>query len=142
MRHLCYHVSNDLQETVFDENQTDFKLSKTVKFKTMSLLKDFIQLQNLYPKDFKVKEPPKEFDINIKYSGKAYGGGQNQLRYDQFQYIKATGQHSYGFWDTTWFAIQYQDHFKEKHTGFAIDRKRDYIEMLEPDKTWVFTSYG
>ena len=56
----------------FDQSEVDFKLSKTLKFKNMNLMKDLIQLKNLYPENFKIKEPPQEIEIKPKYSGKAY----------------------------------------------------------------------
>ena len=63
------------------------------------------------------------------------------LAHSQFQYIKCTGQLSYGFWDRTWFAIQQGDRYIERNTRFLIDRNRDFIEVFEPDKIWVLTGY-
>ena len=141
MNVLCQNVSTDLKEIDFDETLTDYKLSKAIKFQTVSLMKDLMQLKNLYPENFKIKEPPSELNITLKYSGKTYGGGPSQLRHGQFQYIKATGKFNYGYWDRTWFAIQYEDRYKEQNTRFSIDRNRDFIEVLETDKIWVVTTY-
>ena len=42
---LCQNAINDVQDSQFDKTETDFWLSKMiVKFNTVSLLKDFVQL--------------------------------------------------------------------------------------------------
>ena len=114
MSALCQDASDDLDKIEFDQSQTDYKLSKAIQFKTVRVMKDLIQLKNLYPSDFKIQDPPNEKEIKVKFSGKDYNSA-NSLRYDQFQYIKATGNLIYGIWDGAYFAVQDNQRFLERY---------------------------
>ena len=81
MRALCQDASDNLDEIEFDRSQTDYKLSKAIQFKTVRMMKDLIQLKNLYPSDFKIQDPPNEKEIKVKFSGKGYGSA-NSIRYE------------------------------------------------------------
>jgi hypothetical protein len=54
MRALCQDASDNLDVIEFDQSQTDYKLSKAIQFKTVRMMKDLIQLKNIYPSDFKI----------------------------------------------------------------------------------------
>ena len=54
MRALCQNASENLDKIEFDQSQTDYKLSKAIQFKTVRVMKDLIQLKNLYPNDFNI----------------------------------------------------------------------------------------
>ena len=130
MRILCQNASDDLDGIEFDQTQTDYKLSKAIQFRTVRVMKDLIQLKNLYPSDFKIHDPPNEKDIAVKFSGKGYSSS-NAITYEDFQYIKATGNLVYGVWDGNYyFAVQDNESYLEKDMNHEFDVDEDFIDMV------------
>ena len=98
MNYLCQSVNIDLVTTEIDEIKSDFSLSRQVRFSKFDLLRDFSNLRTLLPKNFTIKNMPKEGIFKIKYSGKSYIRGAANTRYENWTHCKCDEEMTVGVW--------------------------------------------